>query len=161
MDILRPEPPEMVSPRKGGVMGTYIPLWCKSNFSFLEGASHPEELVEACAQTGIEGLALTDRDGVYGIVEAHVKAKELGVKLIIGAEVTVDDGSSINLLCMNREGYAHLCSLLTLGRRRCPKGESRVKWKEVFDHTSGCIALCRRRCCVYRRCDQSIYSKQR
>ena len=66
--------------------GGYVPLWCKSNFSFLEGASHPEELVEACAACGIEAMAITDRDGVYGVVEAHVKARELGVRLIIGAE---------------------------------------------------------------------------
>lgn len=69
----------------------YAPLWCKSNFSFLEGASHPEELVETCAAFGLETMALTDRDGVYGLVEAHVKARELGVKLIAGSEVTVDD----------------------------------------------------------------------
>ena len=52
-------------------MPDYVPLWCKSNFSFLEGASHPEELVEACATLGLEAMALTDRDGVYGVVEAH------------------------------------------------------------------------------------------
>src|SRR5512137_2554128 len=89
----------------------YIPLWCKSNFSFLEGASHPEELVEACHQCGIGALALTDRDGVSGVVRAHVRARELGVALILGAEVTLDDGSAIVLLAENREGYAHLCRL--------------------------------------------------
>ena len=68
----------------------YVPLWCKSNFSFLDGASHPDELVEQAHALGIEALALTDRDGVHGMVRAHVKAKELGVRLIVGAEVTVD-----------------------------------------------------------------------
>src|SRR5512139_3968777 len=103
----------------------YIPLWCKSNFSFLEGASHPEELVEACHQHGIDALALTDRDGVSGVVRAYVRAKELDVALILGAEVTLDDGSAIVLLAQDRQGYAHLCRLLTAGHRRSPKGESR------------------------------------
>ena len=72
---------------------SYVPLRCRSNFSFLDGASHPDELVEQAHALGIEALALTDRDGVYGMVRAHVKAKELGVRLIVGAEVTVDDGA--------------------------------------------------------------------
>jgi DNA polymerase III alpha subunit len=67
----------------------YAPLWCKSNFSFLEGASHAEELVEEAHRLGIGSIALTDRDGVYGMVRAHVKARELGVQLVCGAQVTV------------------------------------------------------------------------
>jgi len=121
--------------------GGYVPLWCKSNFSFLEGASHPEELVEACAACGIEAMAITDRDGVYGVVEAHVKARELGVRLIIGAEVTIDDGSSIVLLATSRGGYAGICRLITLGRRRSAKGESQVGWREVCAHADDVIAL--------------------
>ena len=66
-------------------MPLYTPLWCKSNYSFLEGASHPEELVGACHRLGITALALTDRNGVYGIVRAHVKARALGIKLIVGS----------------------------------------------------------------------------
>jgi error-prone DNA polymerase len=119
----------------------YAPLWCKSNFSFLEGASHPEELVETCAALGLDCLALTDRDGVYGAVEAHTKARELGVRAIVGAEVTVDDGSAIVLLAEDRRGYANLCRLLTLGRRRSAKGESHVSWPEVCDHAPGLVAL--------------------
>ena len=72
---------------------SYVPLWCKSNFSFLEGASHPDELVEQAHALGLTTLALTDRDGVQGMVRAHVKARELGVSLIVGAEVTVGDGN--------------------------------------------------------------------
>ena len=67
----------------------YAPLWCKSNFSFLEGASHPEELVEEAHRLGLRSIAITDRDGVYGMVRAHVKARELGVQLLCGAQVTV------------------------------------------------------------------------
>src|SRR5574341_2337070 len=122
-------------------MRGYVPLWSKSNFSFLEGASHPEELVEACAARGIEAIALTDRDGVYGVVEAHVKARELGVRLILGSEVTVDDGSTIVLLAAGRRGWGNLCRLITLGRRRSEKGESRVAWTEVFEHSGDLLAL--------------------
>src|SRR5204863_7567001 len=68
---------------------SYVPLWCKSNYSFLEGASHPEELVEHAQHHGLDTIAITDRDGVYGMVRAHVKARELGVRLIAGAQVTV------------------------------------------------------------------------
>ncbi|MCX5745494.1 MAG: error-prone DNA polymerase, partial [Proteobacteria bacterium] len=67
----------------------YAPLWCKSNFSFLEGASHPAELVEECHRLGIRALALTDRDGVHGMVRAFVTARELGVQLIGGVQLTV------------------------------------------------------------------------
>src|SRR6476661_6372309 len=70
-------------------MSEYAPLWCKSNFSFLEGASHAEELIEEAHRLGMRSLAVTDRDGVYGMVRAHVKAKELGVQLVCGAELTV------------------------------------------------------------------------
>ena len=119
----------------------YAALSCKSNFSFLEGASHPDELIEESHQLGCHSLALTDRDGVYGIVRAHKKAKELGVHLIIGSQVRLNDNSTIRLLVQNREGYANLCSLLTCGRLRSAKGASSVSWQEVCSHSSGLIAL--------------------
>ena len=122
-------------------MSSYVPLWCKSNFSFLEGASHPDELIEEAHRHGLPSLALTDRDGVYGIVRAHVKAQELGLHLIIGSQITVDDGSIILLLAENRAGYANLCRLLTAGRLRSEKGESVVSWDEVYRHSSGLVAL--------------------
>ena len=119
----------------------YVPLFCKSNFSFLEGASHPEELVETSLDLGLKGLALTDRDGIYGAVEAHLKARKLGVHLIIGSEITIEDGSTLVLLVMDRKGYANLCRLITLGRRRSEKGKSVVGWHEICDHAEKLIAL--------------------
>ena len=141
----------------------YVPLWCKSNYSFLEGASHPEELIEQAHALGLGAIALTDRDGVHGVVRAHMKARELGVHLLIGAELTVDDiapagaptgapasrpalststsTSTSVLLATNRTGYANLCRLITIGRRRCPKGSSLVTWRELCDHAPGLIAL--------------------
>jgi len=126
-------------------MDPYVPLWCKSNFSFLEGASHPEELVDRAHALGLPAVAISDRDGVYGIVRAYERARELGMKLLYGSEVTIangsDDGSHIVLLAKNREGYANLCRLLTKGRLRCPKGESRVELAEVLEHSCGLIGL--------------------
>ncbi|MEE8396646.1 MAG: error-prone DNA polymerase [bacterium] len=122
-------------------MSSYVPLWCKSGFSFLEGASQPAELVGKAHELGLPALTITDRDGVYGIVRAHVKARELGLPLIIGSQVTLDDGSLIVLLVQSREGYAGLCRLLTAGRLRSPKGECSVSWREVCSHAPGLIAL--------------------
>ncbi len=117
------------------------PLWCKSNFSFLEGASHPDELIEEAQRLGFSSLALTDRDGVHGVVRAHQKALELGMKLIVGSEITIDDGSTIVLLAKDRAGYANLCRLITRGRLRHEKGKSSVSWAEVCEHAPGLIAL--------------------
>ncbi len=122
-------------------LASYAPLWCKSNFSFLEGASHPDELVEEAARLGIRSLALTDRDGVYGLVRGFVKARELGLQLITGSQVTLEDGSHMVLLALNRRGYANLCNLISDGRLRSPKGESVVRWQEVCERAEGLIAL--------------------
>jgi len=124
----------------GVAMTTYAPLWCKSNFSFLEGARTPrtgrEPRVARAAGAG------ADRPRrVHGLVRAHVKARELGVALIAGSEVTLDDGSTIVLLAETREGYGRLSTLLTRGRLRSPKGECRVGWREVAEHAAGLIAL--------------------
>ena len=119
----------------------YAALWCKSNYSFLQGASHPEELVEQAHAFGLRALALTDVDGVYGVVRAHVRAQALGLPLIIGAQVSVDTGDAIVLLAENRLGYANLCQLLTQGRLRCEKGKCSISWEEIYDRAAGLFAL--------------------
>ncbi len=119
----------------------YAPLYCKSHYSFLEGASHPEELLERAAELEIGSLCLTDRDGVYGAVRAHVKARELGLHLVVGARMTVANGSSILLLAADGTGYAHLCRLISTGRLRSPKGKSVVEWREICAHAGGLVAL--------------------
>src|SRR5204862_62763 len=124
----------------------YAPLWCKSNFSFLEGASHPAELVMQAHHLGLTSLALTDRDGVYGVVRAHLAANETGLQLLIGAQVTVartlsDATSQLLLIAQDRVGYGQLCQLLSSGRLRCQKGASMVTWSEVCAHAKGLIAL--------------------
>jgi len=122
---------------------SYAALWCKSNHSFLEGASHPDELVEEAHRAGLDALALVDRDGVGGIVRGHVKARELGLRLIVGSEVTVEGSASVLLLVRDRAGYANLCDLVSTGRLRSPKGTSSVSWDEVCARASGLIALAR------------------
>ncbi len=119
----------------------YVPLFCKSNYSFLEGASHPRELVARAGELDLPAMALTDRDGLYGVVRAHQEAKEQGLPLIIGAQVTIDDGSTLALLVQNQEGYGHLSSLLSRGQLRHDKGKSQVSWDEVAEHAPGLIAL--------------------
>ncbi|MBI5506141.1 MAG: error-prone DNA polymerase [Deltaproteobacteria bacterium] len=122
-------------------MLAYAALWCKSNYSFLDAASHPEELVETACELGLSALALTDRDGVYGLVRAWVRARQLGVHLIAGAETTLEDGTRIVLLAESRDGYRNLCRLLTAGRLRCSKGDAWVTWREVCEHAGGLLAL--------------------
>ncbi|TVQ19394.1 MAG: DNA polymerase III subunit alpha [Spirochaetaceae bacterium] len=123
----------------------YVPLWVKSNYSFLRGASHPAELVEHAARAGLPAIAVTDRDSVSGVVQARDAVREHGGRLIVGAQMTVDAGrgseASVVLLAQDREGYARLCTLITTGRMRSPKGQSVVTVDEACAHSDGIIAL--------------------
>src|SRR5204862_3142287 len=110
-------PEAMYSP-----LPAYAELHCLSNFTFLRGASHPEELVERAKALGYEALALTDECSLAGVVRAHVAAKECGLKLIIGTEITLGDGMKIVLLAKDRQSYGAISSLITTGRRRGKKG---------------------------------------
>jgi error-prone DNA polymerase len=91
----------------------YVELHCHSAYSFLDGASHPEELASRAAELGYEALALTDHDGVFGSLEFAHAAKAFGVRPITGAEVSLSDGSHVTLLVESPRGYANLCRLLT------------------------------------------------
>src|SRR5258705_3436484 len=106
----------------------YAELHAISNFSFLRGASHPEELVQRAQTLGYHALALTDECSVAGTVRAHLAARDLGMKLIIGAEFTTADepGRRIALLRQNRNGYGNLCELISLARSRTEKGTYRL-----------------------------------
>ena len=100
----------------------YAELHCVSNFSFLRGASHPEELVARAAELGYAALALTDECSFAGAVRAHLAAQEAGIKLVVGTEIVLADGLRLVLLAQNRAGYGNLAALVTLGRRRAQKG---------------------------------------
>ena len=100
----------------------YVELHAHSAYSFLDGASLPEELAARAAELGYDALALTDHDGVYGSLEFAHAAKALGVRPITGAEVTLDDGSHVTLLVESTQGYANLCRLLTAAHARTRDG---------------------------------------
>ena len=100
----------------------YAELHCLSNFTFLRGASHPEELAARAASLGYSALALTDECSLAGIVRAHVAAREMGLRLIVGSEFRLQDGLKLVLLAPDRKAYGALSSLITTGRRRKGKG---------------------------------------
>ena len=118
----------------------YAELRCKSNFSFLHGASHAEELVQQAARLGHRALAITDFNSLAGIVRAHVAAKEAGIKLLVGAEITPEEAPSVVLLATDRAAYGRLCRLITVGRRRAEKGKCRLFSSDIADHAEGLIA---------------------
>src|SRR5919199_4725368 len=97
---------------------SYVELHAHSAYSFLDGASQPEELAIRAAELGYEALALTDHDGLYGSLEFAHAAKAFGVRPITGAEVTLADGSHVTLLVETATGYANLCRLLTAAHAR-------------------------------------------
>jgi error-prone DNA polymerase len=92
---------------------SYVELHCHSAYSFLDGASHPVELAGAAAEQGHSALAVTDHDGLHGAMEMAQALKPLGVRPITGAELTLDDGTHLTLLCETRQGYTNLCRLIT------------------------------------------------
>ncbi|HUL93539.1 MAG TPA: error-prone DNA polymerase [Burkholderiales bacterium] len=119
----------------------YAELHCLSNFTFLRGASHPEELVQRAAALGYSALALTDECSLAGVVRAHVAAKDAGLHLVIGSEVRLKDGPKLVLLATDRSGYGHLSELITLGRRRSRKGGYSLGLEDIAGGLPGCLAL--------------------
>jgi error-prone DNA polymerase len=119
----------------------YAELHCLSNFSFLRGASHPEELVERAAALGYAALALTDECSLAGVVRAHLAARQTRLKLIVGAEIRLADGPRLVLLAADRNGYGNLAALITRGRRSAAKGSYRLATADLDDGLEGCLAL--------------------
>jgi error-prone DNA polymerase len=121
---------------------SYVELHANSAFSFLRGASFPEQLAQVAAELEMPALALLDRNGVYGAQRFSVAAREQKVRPIIGAELTMEDGSVLPVLVTSRLGYANLCSLLTQAHlRSAVKGECAVKWDELPEFADGLVAL--------------------
>src|SRR6266480_816761 len=120
----------------------YIELHACSAFSFLRGGSLPEQLAEVAAELELPAMALLDRNGVYGAQRFSVAAREQKVRTIIGAELTMEDGSLLPVLVASRLGYANLCSLLTQAHLRSSvKGECTVKWEELPEFAQGLVVL--------------------
>ncbi len=123
-------------------MSDYVELHARSAFSFLRGASQPEDLVLAAAALGLARLAVCDRDGVYGSARVNAAAKEVGVRPIVGAELTLEDGGILPVLVKDRTGYQNLCRLITRAKLRGTKTECAVRWDEVGgESTEGLMAL--------------------
>ena len=122
----RPRRARCAPPRPRPRIMSYVELHCHSAYSFLDGASQPEELAARAAELGYEALALTDHDGVYGSLEFAHAAKALGVRPITGAEVTLAGGAHVTLLVETPRGYANLCRLLTAAHAATrPEGRAR------------------------------------
>ncbi|MEO6872148.1 MAG: error-prone DNA polymerase, partial [Chthoniobacterales bacterium] len=120
---------------------TYVELHACSAFSFLRGASFPEQLAERAAELELPAVALLDRNGVYGAQRFSVACREQGVRPIIGSCLTMADGSLLPVLVENRTGYKNLCGLLTEAHLRSEKGTCEVRWEEVAQFREGLIAL--------------------
>lgn len=119
----------------------YAELHCLTNFSFLEAASHPDELVARAAELGYAALAITDINTLAGIVRAHTAAKDhSALRLIVGAEIRPVDASPVVVWVQDRQSYASLCRLITIGRRRAPKGECHLTLDDLSQHASGLLA---------------------
>ena len=125
----------------------YCELHCKTNYSFLTGASHADELVDTAIALGYSALAVTDENTLAGVVRAYAAAREAAernkktkLKLIIGAEIILNDAPPVVLWAPDRAAYARLSRLLTVGRRRAPKGECWLRFDDIADHHDGLLA---------------------
>src|SRR4051812_31095317 len=115
------------------VLPPYAELHCISNFTFLRGASHPQELVERAHNLGYSAIAITDECSVAGVVRAYMAAKLLGLKLLIGAEFRLECGLKWVAIAIDRRGYGRICRLISRGRRAAPKGSYCLTRQDVIE----------------------------
>ncbi len=121
----------------------FVPLRAQSNYSFLEGASHPEELVEACATLGIPAIGLADRDGVYGVARAWARGRELGVKVLGGVTVSAHPEVELVMLARDASGWGDVCEGVSRAKARAPKGKARWLPEDLEAMGEGVHALWR------------------
>ena len=121
----------------------YAELVVTTNFTFLRGASHPDEYVHQAARLGYDAVAVTDHNSLAGIVRAHVAAKEAGIPLVVGCRLTFTDLDGLSLLVYptDRTSYGRLCTLLTVGKRRAPKGECRLTLDDLLVYADGLLGV--------------------
>src|SRR5256712_9229482 len=120
---------------------SYIELHACSAFSFLRGASFPEQLAETAAELAMPAMALLDRNGVYGAQRFSVAAREQNIRPIIGCELSMEDGGMLPVLVENRTGYRNLCELLTQAHLRSEKGKCAARWNELPQFAEGLVAF--------------------
>jgi len=111
----------------------YVELQVTTNFSFLRGGSHPDELMVRAAALGYGAIAITDRNSLSGVVRAHVAAHEAGIRLVVGVRLDLEDGASLLVYPIDRVAYGRLTRLITLGRRRAAKGKCRLTRGDVME----------------------------
>src|SRR5262245_19615658 len=130
-------------PARDPDLPAYAELQVASNFSFLRGASHPDELAIQAAAMGCRAIAITDLNTLAGVVRAHVAAKEVGIQFVVGCRVEFHDNAVPPLLLFptDRASYGHLCRLLTRGKRRAPKGECHLTLEDVIELNEGMLAV--------------------
>jgi error-prone DNA polymerase len=122
-------------------MTRYAELDVTTNFSFLRGGSHPEELVATARALELKAIAVTDHNSLAGVVRAHLAAKEVGIKFIVGARLDLKDAPSLLVYPTDRAAYGSLCRLLTLGQRRAEKGQCTLYLEDVAAHAEGLICI--------------------
>lgn len=130
-------------PRWKNTRSNYAELAVTSNFTFLTGASHPDEFVRQAADLGYQAVAIADRNTLAGVVRAHVAAKEAGIALIVGSRLVFTDPEWLSLLVYptDRKAYGNLCRLLTVGKRRAPKGDCYLSLDDLVEYGEGLIAV--------------------
>ena len=122
-------------------MAAYIELQVTTNFSFLRGASHVEELCARAALLGLPAIGITDRNTLAGIVRAHQRAQEAGIRPIIGCRLDLADGTSLLVYPTDKTAYSRLTRLLTIGKGRAGKGACELHWPDVTAAADGLIAI--------------------
>src|SRR3546814_6022308 len=120
-------------------MFPYAELQVTTNFSFLRGASHAHELVLKAIALGHSAIAVADRNTLAGVVRMHTAAKQEGIRLVVGTRLDLLDGASLLAFPQDRAAYGRLSRLITLGRRRAPKGECDISRDDVFAHGEGMV----------------------
>jgi len=131
-------------PKKFGQHGnSCVELAVTTNFTFLHGASHPDEYVHQAVQMGYHAVAITDHNTLAGVVRAHVAAKEAGIPLVVGCRLTLTEPDGLSLLVYptDRASYGRLCRLLTIGKRRAPKSECRLTLDDLLSHQKDLLAI--------------------
>lgn len=119
----------------------FVHLHVHSNYSFLDGASSIDSLLGKAARSDMPSLAITDHNRLTGAIRFYEKAKSLGIKPIIGAEVDLEGGYHLTLLCENGQGYSNLCRILTQAHLSHKDRKSRVSREFLREHNGGLIAL--------------------
>ena len=119
----------------------YAELQVTSHFSFLRGASSAAELFAQARDLGIDALAVVDRNSLAGIVQAHKAAKETGVRLVVGCRLDLVDGTALLVYPTDRDAYARLCRLLTIGKKKAGKGKCHLDWTDVAEWNEGLLAV--------------------